>query len=95
VTNREVIHGTTNEYNNYGCRCDECKQANAKAHADYMRRNPRQILLAALYQRQRYWAERYDLAWERKDQDMLLHAQERRDAFTSEIAKVRSGTNEA
>lgn len=24
-----VKHGTRNEYNNFGCRCDECRQANS------------------------------------------------------------------
>lgn len=88
-------HGTTNEYTNYGCRCEPCTDANAKAHADYMSRNPKQMLLARLDQRRRYWDERYELAWERKDQDMLLHAQERRDAFISEIARVRSDGKES
>ena len=86
----QIPHGTTNGYNNYGCRCDECREANAKAHASYMSRNPKQVLLAALYQRERYWNERYDLAWERKDEDMLAHARQRRDAFVEEIARIRS-----
>ena len=88
---RSEEHGTTNQYSNYGCRCEPCTEANSKAHADYLKRNPKQVLLAALYQRERYWAERYDLAWERKDHDMLDHAQTRRDAFKKEIREVRNG----
>jgi len=85
-------HGTTNEYTNYACRCEPCKEANAKAHANYMARNPKQVLLARLYQRQRYWNERAELAWERKDEDMLDHARLRRDAYDKEIAGVRDGS---
>ena len=34
----DVRHGTTSEYSNYGCRCDDCK----RAHSEYMR-NSREI----------------------------------------------------
>ncbi len=86
---REPRHGTPSEYTNFGCRCELCTDANAVAHAEYMERNPKQRLLARLDQRLRYWTERYDLAWERRDQDMLNHAQERRDAYMKEIRDVK------
>lgn len=30
-------HGTTNGYGNLGCRCDDCREANRKSHAAYLR----------------------------------------------------------
>jgi hypothetical protein len=39
-----VPHGTTNGYNNHGCRCDECSEAIAIAHQDKV--NPIEGLVA-------------------------------------------------
>lgn len=33
-----ILHGTRSAYTNYGCRCDECRKAEAKYKARYRRR---------------------------------------------------------
>ena len=38
ISDTDTRHGTTNGYNNHGCRCQPCKTANAMAHKDYVRR---------------------------------------------------------
>ena len=35
-------HGSVNGYTNLKCRCDECREANRLACADYMERHPEQ-----------------------------------------------------
>ena len=35
-------HGTTNGYNNLGCRCEPCRKAWGDDHVIYMHRNPEQ-----------------------------------------------------
>ena len=38
ISDNDSRHGTTNGYNNQGCRCQPCKTANALAHKDYVHR---------------------------------------------------------
>ena len=40
LTAHDLRHGTINGYTNLKCRCDDCRAANARASADYVRRNP-------------------------------------------------------
>lgn len=35
---RVADHGTVNRYQHYGCRCDECKKANAARQAEWRRK---------------------------------------------------------
>ena len=42
ISDRPTPHGTVNGYRNYGCRCDECRRANADKQRVYMRGHPEQ-----------------------------------------------------
>ena len=48
-------HGTINGYNNLGCRCRRCTDANSVSHAAYMNQHPEQRAKANARGRQR-WA---------------------------------------
>lgn len=36
-------HGTLGGYNNHGCRCDECREANRVSHLAYMNADPERL----------------------------------------------------
>jgi hypothetical protein len=82
-------HGTTSEYSNYGCRCDACREANRAAHADYMKRHPKQVLLAREGNRVLYWSRRVDLAWERRDAEMLTEATRQLEWYKEKVRRLR------